>query len=694
LRVFAKRQAPLLAVVFTAAVMYADAKGQATEFTGAGDGVSWTDPANWDNGEPNDLLTGAVIDGLGTFDVQFNTAREAGSVAIGPDDRLSLTDGAVLDVDLGILSSGEVAILSGPNVTGLGIVSDTLLAGSGSFRLSGSNAQISKAGSAVSGHLTIDGTLVHGQGQIGANDIQITNDGVIRSDINGATLIIDPGAGGLLNKDTIEAINGSTLQINDGVYSTQDPLFFGDAFINAVNGSSVNLMGGAHLIGGVLTTDATGSFHVTGNTVTLEDVQLERIGPCCAQARVWVDSGNSLELVGQFVASRGQIRIEGMTQTTDVRIESDVTIFATNEIESGIQMIGANARILDAEGPATGHLTNNASIWGQGMIGADRMQITNNKLITAGIAGTTLTIDPNSAGLINTGTMQVVDGAVLQVTDGFPVNDGVLDISGGGEMHIDEPFVNGASGSLKGQGTLRVGPTGLGDMVNRGKIFAGRIEGGSDGRIIDPGLLTLDATSSLEVSIDNFDQVVAHDRLTVLGDVLLGGELSVTWGNREVPTQPLDPITVLAADSLAGSFSNISSGARMDIGGISFIVDYSTSDVVFHSFLFDNPPFPLQGDLNGDGFVGIADLGIVLGNWNLNVPPGDPLADPSGDGFVGIDDLGVVLGNWNAGTPPTALTATTTVPEPATMWLIALGGLIFSRRPDCSGSGDRRHHCP
>jgi fibronectin type III domain protein len=62
----------------------------------------------------------------------------------------------------------------------------------------------------------------------------------------------------------------------------------------------------------------------------------------------------------------------------------------------------------------------------------------------------------------------------------------------------------------------------------------------------------------------------------------------------------------------------------------------------------------ITGDLDGDGFVGISDLNIVLGNWNLNVPPGDPLADPSGDGFVGINDLNIVLGNWNAGAPPAA----------------------------------------
>ncbi|MEZ6190532.1 MAG: GH25 family lysozyme [Phycisphaerales bacterium] len=63
----------------------------------------------------------------------------------------------------------------------------------------------------------------------------------------------------------------------------------------------------------------------------------------------------------------------------------------------------------------------------------------------------------------------------------------------------------------------------------------------------------------------------------------------------------------------------------------------------------------VTGDLNGDGFVGINDLNIVLGNWNQNVTAGSwLLGDPSGDGYVGIEDLNAVLGNWNAGTPPVA----------------------------------------
>ena len=88
-------------------------------------------------------------------------------------------------------------------------------------------------------------------------------------------------------------------------------------------------------------------------------------------------------------------------------------------------------------------------------------------------------------------------------------------------------------------------------------------------------------------------------------------------------------------------------------------------------------PDAIPGDLDGDGFVGIDDLNLVLSNWNQAVPPGNPLADPSGDNFVGIDDLNAVLGNWNAGTPPNT---SANIPEPATLTLIVVGVLTTLRR--------------
>ena len=134
---------------------------------------------------------------------------------------------------------------------------------------------------------------------------------------------------------------------------------------------------------------------------------------------------------------------------------------------------------------------------------------------------------------------------------------------------------------------------------------------------------------------------------------------------------------------------------RSDIGNpVAFDFIAYTTDITFDTedsypnngfdplgdfFTYSTTPVALDGDLNGDGFVGIVDLNIILGAWNQNVTAGDPLVgDPSGDGFVGLVDLNLVLGNWNAGTPPPAAGAA--VPEPTTLALLGLGGVALLRR--------------
>ena len=86
----------------------------------------------------------------------------------------------------------------------------------------------------------------------------------------------------------------------------------------------------------------------------------------------------------------------------------------------------------------------------------------------------------------------------------------------------------------------------------------------------------------------------------------------------------------------------------------------------------------LDGDLNGDGFVGGDDLDIVRAYWGQTVTGGDLLSgDPSGDGFVGGDDLDIVRAHWGLGIPPTP----TTVPEPKTVLLLVFGTILLSCRP-------------
>lgn len=58
-----------------------------------------------------------------------------------------------------------------------------------------------------------------------------------------------------------------------------------------------------------------------------------------------------------------------------------------------------------------------------------------------------------------------------------------------------------------------------------------------------------------------------------------------------------------------------------------------------------NPP-QVPGDLNDDGVVNGADLGLMLGAWGA--PVAFPAADLHQDGIVDGADLGLLLAAWTA----------------------------------------------
>lgn len=67
--------------------------------------------------------------------------------------------------------------------------------------------------------------------------------------------------------------------------------------------------------------------------------------------------------------------------------------------------------------------------------------------------------------------------------------------------------------------------------------------------------------------------------------------------------------------------------------GRSAPVDMDASEIEFAA--------SIPGDLNGDGVVNGADLGILLQNWGTSGP-----GDIDGNGIVGGSDLGILLQNW------------------------------------------------
>ncbi len=198
----------------------------------------------------------------------------------------------------------------------------------------------------------------------------------------------------------------------------------------------------------------------------------------------------------------------------------------------------------------------------------------------------------------------------------------------------------------------------------------------------------LNTSGTMEVAgIDSIGTL----RLTGAFEQLASGTLHIEFTDNDADLIFADSLVLdgtLVIDTLAG--------LTPDVGDV-FVVLLSTGT---RTGMFDNVISPnllldvqylnnqvkltvlevlaLPGDLDGDGFVGLSDIDIVLNNWNQNVPPANPAADPTGDGFVGLDDLDIVLSNWNAGTPPADTYRR--IPEPHSLLYFGLLGISLSYR--------------
>lgn len=139
---------------------------------------------------------------------------------------------------------------------------------------------------------------------------------------------------------------------------------------------------------------------------------------------------------------------------------------------------------------------------------------------------------------------------------------------------------------------------------------------------------------------------------------------------------------------------NLRDDLRLTSGFVGFItdrpigrIDFVDRFISFNDTQLDNfsTVASIPGDYNADGFVDAADYTVWRDSLNVSAPEPFGGADGSGDGEVTTADYDVWKGNFGRG-PSSAASNSLAIPEPASLFMLCLGGLASLGRLGARGS--------
>ena len=357
--------------------------------------------------------------------------------------RERIVNGLTLNGNVNVANGG---ILSLDSVETIGTA--LTISGTASINLNDAAAELSVEGT---GSTTLgSGITVHGQGNIGralfvggANTL--TSNGLISSDVSGGTLeITAPGnSGSFVNNGTLQAVNGGTLLLSTNIVANPgSQIISGTGSAVVQNGVTIN---------GTFTSSGGGLFTASsnGNNI-LTDVtfsgNLDATSMVNARERI----GNNLMLNGAVnIANGGAVSLD-----STIAVDNAISGHATFNLDDP-------SALLSVEGTGTTTLGADVIVRGQGSFGralftGGSNTLTNNGLVSADVAGGTLTIQTpgNSGTFVNNGTLQAIGGGILTLSTSIDANPGSQILAANGSQVLQNGVtLNGAINTI-GSGVL------------------------------------------------------------------------------------------------------------------------------------------------------------------------------------------------------------------------------------------------
>ncbi len=521
------------------------------------------------------------------------------------------------------------------------------------------------------GQLQVESLYFDFGGYLGISD----GGAVINSDlvVRGGLGVVGPNASLHVNGSlTVESGTGlgspnAILQVEDGASVFID----GDLVINHPDFNfpplaAVNMYGGTLRFDDYSKTNSAfgAQFNYTGGTIQLagdRDIGNDATVPQLFGASPIIAAGKGLTIEGTARLSTVPLTLAGGTLSAGtLAVLTGGRLQTTQDSQASGPVVALPGSVIDATGGALviGHATKVNGFYGNGT------------LLTG--ANTVTLLDANDAVFDSASLVTLGDAGTpgtLIADNGLTLDFGA-NLTGFGEVNtpdvLAKPLIN--NGHITGDSvsqpiTLPGYVKGVGTFDN--VLFTGTFSPGLSPTQMSVGSVAFASTNTLVMEIGGSNPGSGYDRLVGDGTIALDGVLKIDLINGFVPLlgQSFDIVT---ADSVTGGFEMIL--GKQYAPGRSWVLTYFPDGVSLTAARL--------ADLDADGDIDDADFGIAFAAFTgpNNGPSSNPNADLDSDGDVDDADFGIAFAAF------TGPGGSVNVPEPASLAIMGLGGLLLTRR--------------